>query len=708
MTPGSLLGERYRVERLLGRGAMGPVYLCEDIRLPGRRWALRELTLGAEDAEGELFEHEAAQLARLSHPNLPEVVDFFGQGRKRYIVMEFVQGDDMVTVVEARGPASPGQGLRWGRQLAQAVDYLHSEVKPLLFRQLGPENIILSTDRKLKLVDFGLANHLRGHLPPHGAAQYYEAPELRSEQEPAVGSGDQRADVYSLGATLYYLFTGTPPEPTRRSLGSARPSLPVGLARVVEQALDADPERRFQTARELDEALAAVVLDAAPSGPRRAPPIRRPSSQWWLGPALALVTVAFMIAASLGVRQRREDTIDSPAFRAALRLYRHRDYRRAEAAFRKLLAHNPDDPLALILAQNSRILIGSVPFLRLPVVTSMHGADSEGVQLLYGLALCQRDLQASGQRFVLDVYDDRSRVDRTVQLAEEITDNPDYTVMIGPFSSQQTLAVAPVFDSAGMPMVAPVASDHRVTRSGPYVFTVCDTDDRRIEILADRYIAAGFRRVAVYHDVKRAVTVQDAAVFAKLFRRMGGRVVVDGGYAGVRPDFSGDIEHLRAGHADCVFLSEYRGRVVGRFARALRGSGSDIPIATIAVATSRDLVQAGGAAAEGILLSTYFHKDLHAPAARRFIEEFKRSFGHLRLSHREANAYDSMALAAKAIRVVGNDRHKIRDYLYSIGRTRPAYDGVSGKFAPSLHLNLRQAYILEVRNGVYELNSYMR
>lgn len=709
MKSGRLLGERYKIDRLLGKGGMGDVYLCEDTRLPGSRWALRELTLGEDDREGEIFEHEATQLARLSHPSIPHVIDFFGDGAKRYLVMEFVRGTKLGQVVEAEGAADQEEAVAWGRQLAGVVDYLHREAQPLLFRQLGPHNIMVTEERKLKLVDFGLARHLhRGNLP-EGAPELYEAPEIRGLDQ----AGDQRADVYAVGATLFFLLTGFPPD--GRAVASRRPQLARDLGAIVDKCLDPDPARRYQSAAELEAALAAVRFEEAPLPeqparvpPAPRPPIRRETVPGWLNAVLLSATVMFVAGAALGLYRPASQPLDSPEFLAARTLYEQGAYARSWAAFEDILSRTPDSPLAAILAENSRLLSQGAEVVRIPVITSLQGVESEGVQLLYGLALCQRDENAAGRAVVLDVFDDQSRVERTLELAEAIAADARYPVLIGPFSSQHALAVAPLLNGARMPMIAPVVSDGKVDDAGPYIFSVSESDLPRVEILAHRFISAGFRRAAIFHDNERSVAAQDAVLFKEAFRRLGGTVVAEDSYNGAGGDFGAQVDDLLANDADCVFLSEYRGNVVGRFARRLRGTGADVPIATIAVANSQALVEAGGPAAEGILLSSHFHRELDYPEAARFLEDFQTLFGHLRVSHREANAYDSLALAMAALRDAGPDRQAVRDYLYSIGRTRPSFQGVSGEFAPGLRLERRKVFILEVRNGVYELNAYIR
>ena len=231
LQPGQLLRERYRVVSLIGQGGMGAVYLTEDVRLPGRRCAVKEIRLppglsfagregdpAREDQARAQFLHEASTLARLDHPNLPKVSDFFAVDERDYLVMDYVPGVDLLEVVrEARrkGRALPeAQVLGWAEQLCDALSYLHRQDPPGVHHDVKPANVKLTPEGTCKLVDFGLVRPLdagrettftglrgMGSLPYTPLEQYGDA----------AGHTDVRSDVYALGATLYHLLTGSEP-----------------------------------------------------------------------------------------------------------------------------------------------------------------------------------------------------------------------------------------------------------------------------------------------------------------------------------------------------------------------------------------------------------------------------------------------------------------------------------------------------------------
>lgn len=153
---------RYRVVRFVGRGGMGAVYLCEDLRLPGKQWALKEMILhdpGVAEQVRDSFQREAQFLAGLRHRSLPLIVDVFSIEDRQYLVMEFIHGETLAQRVENQGVPSDTTALSWALELAQVLDYLHRQDRPIIFRDLKPENIIITDDGHVKVIDFGLARH---------------------------------------------------------------------------------------------------------------------------------------------------------------------------------------------------------------------------------------------------------------------------------------------------------------------------------------------------------------------------------------------------------------------------------------------------------------------------------------------------------------------------------------------------------------------
>jgi len=220
---GEVLRGRYRISRIIGQGGMGSIYLADDLRLQGRLCALKEVehdrSLPAEllKQAREQFSREATVLARLDHPNLPKVSDFFSAGGRDYLVMDFVPGKDLRRLmIEARrnGTFLPEQDvLNWASQLADALSYMHSQKPPILHRDIKPSNLKLTPAGLLKLVDFGLVKILASDdvtitiVQGRGTALYTPLEQYGGD----TGHTDTRSDIYAFGATLYHLLTNHPP-----------------------------------------------------------------------------------------------------------------------------------------------------------------------------------------------------------------------------------------------------------------------------------------------------------------------------------------------------------------------------------------------------------------------------------------------------------------------------------------------------------------
>ncbi|MBS1245752.1 MAG: putative protein kinase [Chloroflexi bacterium] len=224
LQPGTVLRERYKIIESVKSGGMGAVYEAEDLRLEGRRCAIKEILLDpgmdetARAQAQEQFHREASILARLDHPNLPKVSDYFSDSDHDFLVMDFVPGRDLKDIMDEARRAShfleERDVLNWVTQLMDALDYLHTQEPPVVHRDIKPGNIKLTPDGRIKLVDFGLVKVLSPGddrtitvLQGRGTAAYTPLEQYGGD----VGHTDVRSDIYSLGATLYHLLTHQSP-----------------------------------------------------------------------------------------------------------------------------------------------------------------------------------------------------------------------------------------------------------------------------------------------------------------------------------------------------------------------------------------------------------------------------------------------------------------------------------------------------------------
>lgn len=225
---GDVLRGRYRIQKIIGQGGSGSIYLADDLRLSGRQCALKEVEHNTNLPEElvkearDQFLREATVLARLDHPNLPKVSDFFSTGLRDYLVMDFVPGDDLRTIMlKAKQNNQFLQEidvLSWISQLSDALIFLHEQETPILHRDIKPSNLKLTPSGLLKLVDFGLVKIAAPGevtitiVQGQGTAIYTPLEQYGGDQ----GHTDVRSDVFSMGATMYHLLTNTAPTDARQ------------------------------------------------------------------------------------------------------------------------------------------------------------------------------------------------------------------------------------------------------------------------------------------------------------------------------------------------------------------------------------------------------------------------------------------------------------------------------------------------------------
>lgn len=265
---GNLLNNRYRIVEILGRGGMGAVYRAVDESL-GVDVAVKE-NLFTTDDYARQFRMEAVIMASMRHPNLPRVTDHFVlEGQGQYLVMDYIEGDDLRQRIEKQGTLNESDAIRIGAAVCDALTYLHTRKPPILHRDIKLGNIKLTPDGNVILVDFGLAKQAWEHEETMTGARAM-TPGYSPPEQYGSARTDARSDVYSLGATLYAAITGVVPEDSlMRAVDSVpltplrthKPSISPRLAGVIEKAMELIPANRYQSAAEFKAALLGIKED---------------------------------------------------------------------------------------------------------------------------------------------------------------------------------------------------------------------------------------------------------------------------------------------------------------------------------------------------------------------------------------------------------------------------------------------------------------
>lgn len=277
---GKVLQGRYRVDRQIGQGGMGAVFIATDERF-GSTVAIKE-TFFTDDKFRKAFEREARLLNSLRHPALPRVSDHFIDGNGQFIVMEFIDGDDLSEQLESEGKVfAVDDVLGWAGQLLDALEYLHSQEMPVIHRDIKPQNLKLTSRGQIILLDFGLAKGNTTNAESATAAKsVFGYSRNYASIEQIQGSGtDPRSDLYSLAATLYHLLTGVPPaDALTRAMNvlsdkpdplieahQIRAEIPYGISRVLYEAMALSAEQRPESAKEMRAMLADAKDEEAPA-----------------------------------------------------------------------------------------------------------------------------------------------------------------------------------------------------------------------------------------------------------------------------------------------------------------------------------------------------------------------------------------------------------------------------------------------------------
>ncbi len=318
LPPGTELSTgRYRIEKLVAAGGMGAVYRAIDLRFD-RACAVKEMLddFQTDEERGkavEWFRREATFLLDLNHPCIPRVRDFFPEGERHYLVMDFIEGRTLAEVLDKEGNVPGVNGARgvseararsWGQQVCSVLSYLHNQKPPVIFRDLKPSNIMVTNQDEIKLIDFGIARTVQSQRQSTIIMTIGFAP-----PEQLHGMPETRSDIYALGATLHKVLTRHDAANNKPSIFSfppvrlLRPDISPAFEQVLMKALAPNLEQRWTSAAEMGQAILKlpqirvnppVVAPAVPipGGDRNTPSRPALSANGITGPAGASIRAA--------------------------------------------------------------------------------------------------------------------------------------------------------------------------------------------------------------------------------------------------------------------------------------------------------------------------------------------------------------------------------------------------------------------------------
>jgi len=337
---GQVIHGRYKLIAEIGRGGMSVVYLAQDTNL-GSYWAVKQVK-NTSSVEFKAFLREVELLASLSHPDIPRIVDRIQLGDDYFVVMDFVDGTSLAKILNVQGPQDEKLVIEWGIMLCNILDYLHSaRANPIVYRDLKPDNIILTPSGRLKLIDFGIAQECKRGERFTGESlgtRGFAAPE---QYRGGTNKLDERTDIYSLGATMFYLTTGVMPNKPPRgvpALRSVNPDLSDAFEYCIAKATADDPENRYTSATDLRKDLENIEELAVAYRTK----MKRRLTLFITSLALSVVFAAVGAVGYVLFWNERQDLFQA-SYQAALASERDGNYTQAAASYTNAISEISTD-----------------------------------------------------------------------------------------------------------------------------------------------------------------------------------------------------------------------------------------------------------------------------------------------------------------------------------------------------------------------------
>jgi len=639
LAPGvTLENGRYAIDRPLGKGGMGSVFLARDTHVNGKLVVIKEMANvyateeERHEAEAE-FRAEMTTLAALSHPNIPAITDFFTESNRHFAVQEYVPGQDLQKAIEAvQVPHGPPVGLPEKTVLSAAsqtlavLDYLAAQDPQVIHRDIKPANILVDANNRVKVVDFGIASHkFKPGTTRAVGAQLSTALGTPgyAPKEQFTGQETTRSDLYALGATMHHLLTGRDPTkiqplwqyPPARTLN---PKVSEATTAIVARAVQNDEKKRYQSAALMKKDVDRVLTPPAALSTAR-------------GRAIALLALLVLVAGSAGgaLIYARQPHPVSPLSAGAVAFdtdqtdlgslgvsladgqkWADTKTRAAQSmagghtaaamsAYAQASGINRADAESLIYQEDNRAITADPHAYKIAVGVSLSpaadGTDdvSVGRQNLQGAYLAQKTINdaggANGHKLYLVVANDGSSKDGAAAAAQKLATQGDILALVGFAYSARTKVALPDTAQRGIPVIAPTASSPDLNSAQfyhggvSYFFRTCPGDAEQGKegsnyLLGTLLKGTARPTVAVFGDPNDAYANRLSGVVRQEATARGARVISET-YTIGQQDFSDMANSLQTRHVDGVYFAGYA-REALKLSQAMDGAGvpQDVPI----------------------------------------------------------------------------------------------------------------------------------
>ena len=689
----------YRIERVLGAGGLGVVYLAKQLTLD-RFVAIKLLHTTRHGLEEALprFLREARLLSQLNHPNIVQIIEFGNtEDGLAFLAMEFVTGVTLKDYVDERGGLHLGQALSIAKQLVAAVQAAH-ELK-IIHRDLKPQNILISTDaegqEQVKLLDFGIGKSLEGNTNElTNTAMVLGTPGyLAPEQIQSAKEADARADIYAVGAIIYFMIAGRTPykadnvasllalqlidRPAPLVFEELHDPTTLVFEDVIFKALQKDPADRFQSAREL-----AAAIRSLSKGPRT-------------GEDEEVTVAAALAPAAKSSARRRIPNWVSAVSCCSLLLLSVLGWSRWSGATQSV------NPPTVAEVSGVRGISGTEIVLGMSAAFS--GAAREigrGMKLGVETALAEANKQGgvAGRTLRLIALDDAYEPERAVANTKELLEKHKVFAMIGNVGTPTTTEVLPLLLDSKTILFGPFTGADKLRRDPPdrYVFNYRASYREEVQELVKYFVTKRQiepKKIAVFSQDDGFGASGLAAVQSVLATYgVDGRDVLNVTYSRnsrlAEPAVAKVLEHQQGVQAVIVFATY---GASARFTRLLREKGATTLVANVSfvgsAALAEEFLQTDLAAGKGVITTEVVPRvDGYSTLAQRFNSQVATYFPNERPDSAALEGYVATRLLLEGLRRAGRavDTERLTNTFEAVTR----FDIGSGThltFSPSDH-----------------------